>query len=53
MVIYKTTCLINGKVYIGQNKRNTPSYLGSGVALLESINKYEKENFKKEIFKLT
>lgn len=51
MVIYKTTCLVNGKIYIGQNKRNITSYLGSGVALLESINKYGKGNFKKEILR--
>jgi hypothetical protein len=48
-VIYKTTNLINGKIYIGQDKRNNPKYLGSGVLLRKSIEKNGKENFKKEI----
>ena len=49
MVIYKTTNLINGKIYIGKNKSNTNWYLGSGKLLLYAIKKYGKENFKKEI----
>ena len=47
--IYKTTNLINGKVYIGQHMRNLPGYLGSGVILKYSIAKYGKENFKREV----
>lgn len=49
MVIYKTTNLINGKFYIGKDSRNNPSYLGSGLALLKAIDKYGRNNFKKEI----
>ena len=49
MVIYKTTNLVNGKQYIGRDSRNNPNYLGSGVFLKRAINKYGKENFKKEI----
>jgi group I intron endonuclease len=49
MIIYKTTNLINNKFYIGKDSRNNPSYLGSGLALLNAIKKYGKENFKKEI----
>lgn len=49
MVIYKTTNLINGKIYIGKNKGNNNWYLGSGKLLLYAIKKYGKENFKKEI----
>jgi group I intron endonuclease len=49
MVIYKTTNLINGKYYIGKDSKNDPKYLGSGVLLNLAINKYGKENFKKEI----
>jgi group I intron endonuclease len=49
MIVYKTTNLINGKCYIGQDAKNNPAYLGSGVALNRAIKKYGKENFKKEI----
>ena len=50
--IYKTTNLINGKIYIGQKKADHflgPDYLGSGFLLHKAINKYKKENFKVEI----
>lgn len=49
MIIYKTTNLINGKIYIGQDSKNKSSYIGSGRALLNAIKKYGKENFSKEI----
>lgn len=49
MIIYKTTNLLNGKIYIGKDKKNNPSYLGSGVLLKQSIKKYGKKNFVKEI----
>jgi group I intron endonuclease len=48
-VIYKTTNLINGKIYVGQDRHNNPKYLGSGVKLKKSIQHYGIENFKKEI----
>lgn len=51
--IYVTTNLINGKRYVGQTKRdkkgNWKYYLGSGTILKLAIEKYGKENFKKEI----
>lgn len=55
-IIYKTTCLITGKIYIGQHKIFSektldPWYLGSGPTLLREIEKYGKENFKREILK--
>ena len=49
MVIYKTTNLINGKIYIGQDTKNNPNYLGSGKLLKYALIKYGKDNFKKEI----
>ena len=48
MIIYKTTNLINGKIYIGQDFKNNPKYLGSGKLLNLAIKKYGKDNFSKE-----
>lgn len=50
--IYMTTCLINGKKYIGQRtrqRRNENGYMGSGHVLKRAFKKYGKQNFKKEI----
>lgn len=52
MVIYKTTNLINGKIYIGQDSKNDPEYFGSGVILEKSIKKHGIQNFKKEIIEV-
>ena len=49
MIIYKTTNLINNKIYVGKDKCNNPKYLGSGVKITLAIKKYGKKNFKKEI----
>lgn len=53
MIIYKTTNLINGKIYIGQasGKRSlsTSDYLGSGKTLKQAIKKYGVENFKRTL----
>jgi hypothetical protein len=49
--IYKTTNLLSGKYYIGMHSTDDleDGYLGSGTRLRYSINKYGKENFKREI----
>ena len=44
--VYKTTCLINNKVYIGQRLRGFDNeYLGSGILINRAINKYGRNNF--------
>jgi len=48
-IIYKTTNLINGKIYIGQDSNNNTNYLGSGKLIKAAIKKYGSENFLKEI----
>lgn len=48
--IYITTNLISGKQYIGQHKGElNDSYFGSGTNIMKALEKYGKENFKKEI----
>lgn len=49
--IYKTTNLINGKIYIGQHKSKDfdTDYYGSGTLLKSALKKYGKENFKCEV----
>ena len=49
MHIYKTTNLINGKIYIGQTSKSKQGYLGSGPIILKAVKKYGKENFSNEI----
>jgi group I intron endonuclease len=51
--IYKTTCICNGKIYIGQStKWNNGSYLGSGVMLIKAIKVYGREQFKRKLLKI-
>jgi len=50
-IVYKTTNLINGKIYIGCHKTLNleDDYLGSGTMFKRALLKYGKENFKREI----
>ena len=47
--IYKTTNIINNKIYVGKSKFNNPDYLGSGLKIAGAIKKYGKKNFSKSI----
>lgn len=49
MYIYKTTNLINGKIYVGQTIYDNCEYFGSGLLIQKALKKYGVENFKKEI----
>jgi hypothetical protein len=49
--VYKTTNLLNNKIYIGVHKTENiyDNYLGSGLILKQALKLYGRENFKKEI----
>lgn len=48
--IYKTTNILDNKVYIGQRMgKFTQDYFGSGKYIKSAVNKYGKENFKLEV----
>jgi len=48
--IYKTTCLVNGKIYIGKKKGDFKSnYFGSGTSLKNALKLYGTNNFKVEV----
>lgn len=49
MIIYKTTNLINKKIYVGLDTHDNPQYYGSGKLILRALKKYGKKNFQKEI----
>lgn len=53
-IIYKTTCLINNKYYIGMHSTDdlNDGYMGSGKALKFSIKRYGKENHRVEILEI-
>ena len=52
-IIYKTTCLLNNKIYVGQHCRfdrdYNDKYLGSGTDILKALDFYGSSNFKREV----
>lgn len=50
-IIYKTTCLANGKIYVGQHKTTVieDGYLGSGKLIRRAIKKHDIDQFEREI----
>lgn len=52
--IYRTTCLVTGKYYIGMHSTNdlNDDYLGSGKRLRRSINKHGRQNHVREIMEM-
>jgi len=53
MIVYKTTNVKNGMIYIGSDQNENPNYLGSGLLLKRAIEKYGIQNFKKETLYVT
>ena len=49
MFIYRTTNLINKKIYIGKKEKDQKGYLGSGVYLKNAINKEHFVSLKNSI----
>lgn len=49
-IVYKTTNVANGKIYVGvhSSENEMDEYLGSGTILKNSIEKYGRENFLRE-----
>lgn len=49
--IYKTTNLVNDKIYVGKKEKNVfdPTYYGSGLLLTQDLKAYGFEKFKIEI----
>lgn len=50
-IIYKTTCLVTGRYYIGMHSTDdlSDAYLGSGVRLTRSVKKYGADQHRREI----
>ncbi len=49
MIVYLTTNLVNGKLYVGQTNGNRNNYLGSGLLIMKAIKKYGKDNLSKQV----
>ena len=53
-IIYKTTNIVNNKIYIGLHSTNNleDGYIGSGKVLKQAIKKYGKDKFSREVLYL-
>jgi len=53
-IIYKTTCLVTGRYYIGMHSTDDldDGYLGSGVRLTRSVKKYGKDQHVRSILEV-
>lgn len=49
--VYQTTCLIDGRIYIGVHKTRIPEdrYLGSGKLLCRAVRAHGRDSFRKEV----
>lgn len=56
-LIYKTTNLINNKIYVGKHVQYDTSafdgYLGSGLLIKRAISKHGEENFQRDLIEVT
>lgn len=54
-LLYKTTCVITGKYYVGVHSTNklNDGYFGSGVRISESIKEFGRRNHTREILQMT
>lgn len=52
MIVYKTTNIVNGKIYVGKDVKNNPDYIGSGLILKNATDKYGRKNFIKEVLEV-
>lgn len=48
-IVYKTTNIINGMIYVGVHSGENSKYLGSGTNIRKAIKQYGKESFIREI----
>jgi group I intron endonuclease len=53
-IVYKTTNIINGKIYVGCHKTENidDGYIGTGVVFSQAVKKYGKESFVRKVLEL-
>ena len=50
-IVYKTTCVVNGKIYIGAHTTDdlNDGYIGSGKAFLRAVKQHGRDAFTREV----